>query len=590
MVSLTEKLLGEGIRLNSYAPGDRKTICPQCSHVRRNKKDPCLSVTVEADCQHAVWLCHHCGWKGSTHEQQHPFTRQRRRRTPKKPTTAPGSPTTAVWRWFGARGISEAVVRRNRIGFARHYIPKLDAQVDCIAFPYFRAGELVNIKYRALTEKAFAQEKDAEKIFYGLDDIAEAEEAIIVEGEIDKLAAEEAGFLNVISVPDGAPNQLTTEPSDEIKFEFLGNCEEQLAGLKRITLAVDADHNGQILAEELARRLGKERCWRVHWPNSNDVVCKDANETLLMHGRAVLRECITAAEPYPVTGLYRIPDCADDAAALYDLGRKLGVSTGWPSLDTLMTIRPGELSVVTGTPNSGKSEFLDALMVNLTSLHGWRFAVCSFENPPEEHIAKLVEKHLGLPFWDGPTQRMTKGELLAAMDWLDDRFVLIRAGEESPTIDWILERARIAVLRYGVRGLVLDPYNEIEHMRPPGMSETEYIAGLLSKLRRFAENHAVHVWIVAHPAKMQRENGKTPVPTLYDISGSANWANKADIGVVVHRDVDNGNLVEIYIRKVRFKSVGRIGVVELQWDRVTGRYSEPAPPQRDDYSSRYGDD
>jgi twinkle protein len=64
-----------------------------------------------------------------------------------------------------------------------------------------------------------------------------------------------------------------------------------------------------------------------------------------------------------------------------------------------------------------------------------------------------------------------------------------------------------------------------------------------------------------------------PVPTLYDISGSANWANKADLGLVVYRDLDNGNIVELYLRKVRFKEIGQVGVVELQWDRVTGRYS-----------------
>lgn len=580
MVSLTEKLLHDGIRLSNYTPGNRKTTCPQCSHIRRNKKDPCLSVTVEADCEHAVWLCHHCGWKGSTHEQQHPFARQRRRPSAKKPTTAPSAPTAAVLRWFAERGISEAVVRRNRIGFARHYIPKLDAQVDCIAFPYFRDGELINIKYRALAAKAFVQERDAEKIFYGLDDLADTDTAIICEGEPDKLAFEMAGLLNVISVPDGAPGRLRDDPDKaDAKFEYLANCEEALARFKRFILAVDADANGQVLEEELARRLGKENCWRVRWPDSQDVVCKDCNETLIIHGPEVVRECVAAAEPYPVTGLYGISDCADEATTLYEEGRKRGLSTGWPSLDAYMTIRPGDLSVLTGTPGSGKSEFIDALMVNVARLHGWRFAVCSFENQPDEHIAKLAEKHLGLPFWDGPTRRMSKAELLAAMDWLDQHFVFIRADDESPTVDWILERARIAVLRYGVRGLVIDPYNEIEHMRPPGVTETEYISALLSKLRRFAENHAVHVWIVAHPAKMQRENGKLPPPSLYDISGSANWANKADIGVVVHRDMDNGNTVEIYIRKVRFKSVGRIGVVELQWDRTTGRYSEqPAAP------------
>jgi len=263
--------------------------------------------------------------------------------------------------------------------------------------------------------------------------------------------------------------------------------------------------------------------------------------------------------------------------ALYHNGRQRAHSTGWPCLDELMTIREGELSVVTGVPGAGKSEFVDALMVNLADRYGWRFAVCSFENPPDEHLSKLAEKRLGMPFWEGPTARMGEADLSRALDWAADHFVFIRADDEAPTLDWILENARSAVMRYGVRGLVIDPYNEIEHKRPTAMSETEYVSQTLGKVKRFGLQHGVHVWFVAHPAKMHRESGSIPTPTLYDISGSANWANKADLGVVVHRDPGkHPPETEIYIRKVRFKSVGRIGMVTLRYDRATGRYSDPA--------------
>ncbi len=190
---------------------------------------------------------------------------------------------------------------------------------------------------------------------------------------------------------------------------------------------------------------------------------------------------------------------------------------------------------------------------------------------------KLAEKYIGHPFWEGPTPRITELDLQVAIQWLREHFTFIRADDEAPTIDWILETAKAAVLRYGVRGLVIDPYNEIEHKRPGGMSETDYVSQILGKVKRFAQAHGVHVWFVAHPAKMYRDtNNKMPVPTLYDISGSANWANKADIGVVVHRDWGEGaDTSEIYVRKVRFKAVGRVGVVPLRYDRVTGRYADP---------------
>ena len=507
--------------------------------------------------------------------------RPRRRPAPIRPATAPGDLSPAVLRWLKNRGISETTARRNRVGSARTYIPALGREADCIAFPYFRSGELVNIKFRAPEQKAFTQVKGAEKILYGLDDIADSKTAIIVEGECDKLALEEAGLRNVVSVPDGAPAKVQAgDPGpDGAKFSYLATCGDDLDRLDRIILAVDNDAPGQALGEELARRLGKERCWRARWPDSGDAPCKDANEVLQRHGGQVLRECIDLAEPYPIAGLHSPDDFVDATLSLYRDGRQRGLSTGWPSLDELMTVRPGELSVVTGIPGSGKSEFIDALAVNLARRYGWRFALCSFENPPEEHIAKLAEKYLGLPFWDGPTRRMSEADLQGAIEgWIADHFYLIRFDDEAPTIEAILDKARAAVTRHGIRGLVIDPYNEIEHRRPATMTETEYVSQLLGRVKRFAQNHAVHVWFVAHPAKLHREaGGSLPVPTLYDISGSANWVNKADLGVVVHRPDPSEPISEIHIRKVRFKVVGKLGGVTLRWDRATGRYAETTP-------------
>jgi len=467
MTSLAERLLEHGIRPQNHRDGNHKLLCPKCSPTRRNRKDPCLSLTI--DRRGAVWKCHHCGWSGGVVERDSAkLLRWARLAAPIKPSRSPGEPTPAVLAWLAARGISEAVARRNRIGAARVYFPKLGIEADSIAFSYFRNGELINIKFRALADKAFTQVEGAEAVLYGLDDIAESEEAIFVEGEPDKLAVEEAGLNNVVSVPNGAQT-IGRADDDSAGFVYLGNCAAELERLKRIVLAVDADDKGRALEEELARRLGRERCWRVQWPNGGDVQCKDANETLLAHGASVVRECIENAAPYPIAGLHNVIEYAEETIGLYRDGRKRGLSTGWPSVDGLMTIRPGELSVVTGIPNHGKSEFVDALTVNLAERYGWVFAVCSFENPPAEHIAKLAEKYLGLPFWEGPSWRMSEADLQRAIEWASQHFVLIRADDEAPTVEWILNAGRGAVMRYGTRGFVVDPYNEIEHQRPHGI-------------------------------------------------------------------------------------------------------------------------
>ena len=103
-------------------------------------------------------------------------------------------------------------------------------------------------------------------------------------------------------------------------------------------------------------------------------------------------------------------------------------------------------------------------------------------------------------------------------------------------MDWVLDVARAAVYRYGIRGLVIDPYNELDHQRPASMNETEYVSQMLTKVKRFAQTTGVHVWFVAHPRQLREWKGQAP--NLYDISGSAHFINKADNGIVVHRDRD----------------------------------------------------
>src|SRR5215831_20872035 len=175
MASLAERLLAHGIRPRHYAEGGQKLVCPQCSHDRRKCNDPCLSLTIEGN--RAVWKCHHCQWSGAVNGRVDNRPLRRRPAAAVKRSATPGNPTPALLQWFAARGISAETVRRNRIWAVKNYIPTLGAEVECIAFPYFRAGELLNIKFRALGDKAFARVKGAETILYGLDDIADSNSA-----------------------------------------------------------------------------------------------------------------------------------------------------------------------------------------------------------------------------------------------------------------------------------------------------------------------------------------------------------------------------------------------------------------------------
>jgi twinkle protein len=252
-----------------------------------------------------------------------------------------------------------------------------------------------------------------------------------------------------------------------------------------------------------------------------------------------------------------------------------GETTGYPSLDELYTVSAGMLTIVTGHPSSGKSELVDQIMVNLAKSNGWQFAVSSFENEPRIHIAKLISKYMGKPFFMGPTERMEPEELEIGKEFIRKHFSFIyQADGMMASMDSILERLKAAVMRYGIRGVVIDPYNYIQ--KPSDVTETDWISVMLTRVRLFAQAHGLHVWFVAHPAKMMRSaDGKVPAPKGYDISGSAAWFAKADHGLTVHRpDPAKSVASEVHSWKSRFSWLGKQGQCTLYFNTTTSTYSE----------------
>ncbi|KAF8024819.1 hypothetical protein BT93_F1856 [Corymbia citriodora subsp. variegata] len=275
-------------------------FCPKCQGGQKVERS--LSFHIVRSGEFAMWRCFRteCGWAGQAFADSNKsydgdyvimkvssavqMTEESLRLEPL---------SDKIIGYFAERKISEETLQRNGV-------KQLSGKQSAISFPYKRKGQLVGCKYRTV-DKKFWQEKGTEKTLYGLDDISEADEIVIVEGEIDKLSLEEAGFINCASVPSGAPGKVSKKglpsPDKDTAYQYLWNCKDYLDKASRIILATDSDAPGQALAEELAKRLGKQRCWKVNWPKKDDLSSfNDANEVLKHLGPSALRKAIEHAE------------------------------------------------------------------------------------------------------------------------------------------------------------------------------------------------------------------------------------------------------------------------------------------------------
>lgn len=550
--------------------GKVKTYCPQCHNQRRDKRDKSLSV----DLDKGLWHCHYCGWSGTLTEstydpspegkrkwmEQQPWYRQtqirQQKREYKKPQPRPAAPMSAkALAWFKGRGISEETLLAMKVTEGLEWMPQKNGQANTVQFNYYHNGELVNTKFRT-GDKCFKLVSGAELLPYNIDAIKGQKECIITEGEMDALSFYECGRHDVISVPNGANANL----------DYLDNyIEEYFEDKETIYIASDTDTKGVLLRDELLRRFGVERCRVLEYGEG----CKDANEHLMKFGSESLLQCIASAPEIKVEGVFTVSDFEQSLDALFENGWQKGVTIGHDNFDRLCSFETKRLCIVTGIPGSGKSEFIDEIAERLNMRYGWRFAYFSPENAPlSYHASKLIEKFTGKRF---NRQSLTFGEYKQVKQHIEQDFYFI-APTDNYRVDNILEKAKYLVRRRGIKALVIDPYNRLESEQGT-RNETQYISELLDKLTNFAQRNDLLIILMAHPTKQPRnKDGVIEAPTLYDISGSANFFNKADFGIVVHRNRTE-NTVEVHVQKVKFRHLGECGTALFKYNLNNGRYT-----------------
>jgi twinkle protein len=584
-----DKLSDLGIKL-TRRNGSEKVFCPLCHDGRKNKRDRSLSVNITT----GEYKCHNtgCEFKGNVRSLE-------RKRDNKKFEKPPQDVLKAIEikekaeRWFKARGISRKTLDKFFIFTKEEYMPQTNAKESCICFPYLRDGEIINIKYRD-GRKNFKMVKSAELILFNLNTIGEKKHCIITEGEIDCLSSFEAGFgadQNVesstgelindefskwcqVSVPNGASmgNQ---------KLDYLDNCAEWLVSIEVFVIATDADAAGEELKLELIRRLGVERCKIILYPIEECVPlenglmrrCKDLNEVLMYLGRDVVVNVINNAESIPVDGVYYIDDIFPSMLQNFKNGIQLAPKTYFGELDDYFRWKKGEVNAFVGHANHGKTTLVLQMMITKSIYDGWRWAIFSPENyPAADFYDDLIEMFVGK--W---LERMTEHEYSEAAHFIDKHIFYVYP-DDGHDIHSINEKFRYLVLKKGVDGVLVDPFNQLDHIQKPYQREDQYLSETFKDIKRFALLNCISYNIIAHPVKQQDKS--LPPVDMYDVSGGAMWANKMDNIVSYYRPNHHINKtspeVTIYIQKIkRRRTGGKPGQCDMRMNWDIKRFVDP---------------
>ena len=537
-------------------------VCPLCSPDRKpkNEKAKCASY----DWERGIGTCHNCSKTFQLHTYERKGKSEKVYVKPERDAVIDSGLdypyNEKVLKWFSDRGISQDTLQELKISEGKEFMPQTGKTENAIHFNYFVGDQLINIKYRD-GKKNFKLYKGAEKVFYNINSIVGFEYCVIVEGEMDVLALHEAGITNAISVPNGAT--LGTN-----NLEYLDNCIDYLDDKSKIIIAVDSDAAGIALQAELVRRLGSEICYIATFDD-----CKDANEYLVKYGKEALSQRISRAKPVPLENVTTFRDIEDEITDFVRNGFKPGFQVGLDNFDNIFSTYTGQFITVTGIPSSGKSDFVDQMIVGYNEKYGWKTAYASPENTPTYlHAHKLMRKTWqGMPgVEDIKTERWNQ-----VADHVNDNYFFIDM--ERYTLDSVLRKGAELVKRKGIKCLVIDPFNKVRDNDASG-DVNVYTLEYLSKIEIFAKKYDVLVIVVAHPTKMYKDTkGNIEEPTMYNIKGGGEWYDASYHGLLVHRNYED-KTVKVKVLKCKFQNLGENGAeCHFKWESQSGCFIPHIP-------------
>lgn len=524
--------------------GVRNSTCPLCSAERKKNTQKCLSIHWDS----GLAKCSHCGEVIQLHE----FEKKNKDIKYKIPEWSNQTKLSdKVVKWFENRGISQFVLRLMKINEGIHFMPpnqyeNKGREKNTIQFPYFRNGNIIDVKYRA-GDKTFNLFKGAERMPYNLDNIQGQDTIYCVEGELDVLAVMECGIHNVTSPPNGFTER------GNVNLDWLNNDVEHFINAKKLILAFDQDTPGKNGTKEFIRRFGAHKCYLVDLKD-----CKDSNDFLIKYGKDKLKQTLQEHKEIPLENVSTYNDYKDKVRDFFLNGMPKGyVTDTLKGLDSNFSTNFGQTILVTGAPSSGKSEVVDQMVLSYALKYGHKIAFASAENKPNQlHHQKLIRKLTGI----APTEKKHFNSAFEACEqFIEDHVTMIDI-DNGYDLENVLLKAEELVYRKGVRILVIDPFNKI-----PYKGNVESVTGnrtndYTNKYHQLIHNFKVKldalVILVAHPVKLPKlENGKRAIPDFYDVKGGGEHYDMCEHGLTVVRDYDL-DLTLVRTLKVKFVHLG----------------------------------
>lgn len=600
--------------------GNCTVQCPWCHESRQSpegRRDREMQININA----GTMTCHHCSKRTGLGKEARergrnpqPMAQPMRRLTPIHKSVSPDTTYNANpidagqarelptgvddWAigWHEALGLAEETVRAFQVRSGEWTDDAGNTQ-QTIYYPYFVDGQLVNFKRRRLP-KNFTQASGASRSLFNIDAAEGSECVVVVEGEKDVLAVHEAARVTgaswvAVSTSDGAPGKaagsnVVSECGAKLNAFNEAKSQRVLGEAARIVVATDSDAEGQKFRDGIVEKLGPDKCWVVTWPEG----CKDAADVLAAHGPEVLDRCLGAARPVDLPGVTSFMSEWESLEAMHagNLGLEETYTTGWEELDRRYVIRLGSVTAITGIPGNGKTSFCLDLLTKVAHSHQLKAAVFSPESGNNAALfSKLVKLVADAPVLPCDNQ-MDKDTLRKGAEWVANHFWRVDAARSDDddyqviTVPELITRLEGLVLRFGIKIAYVDPWNRLETSRPPGMTETEYVAWAINMFSRFARRHNVAVIIVCHPHKIQEAiyGRDEPIPSPYNISGSAHWYNMSDyilgIGRAKYGDPMATppvpkNRLTVSVMKVRDEVTGdELGDVYFRYDGRSSRF------------------